>query len=193
MTRRLVPLAPGEWPAEMGDALAALRPPKPRHPMPERRDDRPKGLNILGLLAHHPDLTSAFHTFTGHVLFATTLSLRQRELLILRVAALREAEYEWLQHKVIGGDVGLTPDEIGRVVDGPDADGWDAPEAALVRAVDELLADARIAEGTYAELSGALSPQQLLDLVFTVGAYDALAMAMRTFDVAVDDDLDTWR
>lgn len=193
MTPRLVPLAPGEWPAEMRDALAALRPPKPRHPMPERRDDRPKGLNVLGLLAHHPELTSAFHTFTGHVLFATTLSLRQRELLILRVAALRDAEYEWLQHKVIGGDVGLTPDEIGRVVEGPDADGWDALEFALVRAVDELVADARIAEETYAELSGALSPQQLLDLVFTVGAYDALAMAMRTFDVEVDADLDIWR
>ena len=193
MTPRLVPLAPGEWPAEMRDALAALRPPKPRHPMPERRDDRPKGLNVLGLLAHHPELTSAFHTFTGHVLFATTLSLRQRELLILRVAALRDAEYEWLQHKVIGGDVGLTPDEIGRVVEGPDADGWDALESALVRAVDELVADARIAEETYAELSGALSPQQLLDLVFTVGAYDALAMAMRTFDVEVDADLDIWR
>jgi alkylhydroperoxidase family enzyme len=193
VTPRLVPLAPGEWPAGMRDALAALTPPKPRHPMPERRDDRPKGLNILGLLAHHPDLARAYHGFTGHALFATTLSLRQRELVILRVAASRDAEYEWLQHKVIGGDVGLTPEEIARVGDGPDAEGWDPLDAALVRAVDELLADACIAEATYAVLADALDAQQLLDVVFTVGAYDVLAMAMRTFGVELDDDLTIWR
>jgi hypothetical protein len=38
-----------------------------------------------------------------------------------------------------------------------------------------------------------LDAQQLLDLVFTVGAYETLAMAMRTFGVEVDDDLAAWR
>jgi hypothetical protein len=28
-----------------------------------------------------------------------------------------------------------------------------------------------------------------MDVVFTVGAYDLLAMALRTFDVELDDDL----
>lgn len=193
MTPRLVPLPPSEWPPQMRDALAALAPAEPRHPLPPRRDDRPKGLNILGLLAHHPELARAYHTFNGHVLFGTTLSLRQRELLILRVAALRDAEYEWLQHKVVGGDIGLTSDEIDRAAEGPDAAGWDPFEAALVRAADELLADACLTDETYDALAGELGPQQLLDLVFTVGTYDLLAMAMRTFGLEVDDDLAIWR
>ncbi len=193
MTPRLTPLAPREWPPEMRDALAALTPPNPTHPLPERRDDRPKGLNILGLLAHHPALTRAYHTFNGHILFATTLSQRQRELLVLRVAARRGADYEWVQHTVVAGDVGVSSEDIERVAAGPDAEGWMPLDAALVRAVDELVDEARIGEQTYRQLAAELDAQQLLDLVFTVGAYDALAMAMRTFDVELDPDLQLWK
>ncbi len=93
-----------------GDARRPRRPPSAvRHPFPEQGGDRPKGLNALGTLAHHPTLTHAYNTFNGHVLFATTLTTRQRELIVLRVAAKRGSEYEWLQHAVLAEDVGLSP------------------------------------------------------------------------------------
>ncbi|HEX7097469.1 MAG TPA: carboxymuconolactone decarboxylase family protein [Acidimicrobiales bacterium] len=188
---RLAPLAPGEWPASMRDALAALRPPNPRHPFPERRDDRPKGLNVLGTLARHPDLARAFHTFNGHVLFATTLTPRQRELLVLRVAAVRDAEYEWAQHAVLAGDAGITDDEVARVRTGESGGlgEWSPLEGALLRAVDDLVRDALVSDETWAVLAAELDDQQLMDVVFTVGAYDLLAMAFRTFGIPLDDDL----
>jgi alkylhydroperoxidase family enzyme len=186
---RLDPIPPEQWPPEMRDALAALRPVAPRHPFPERRDDRPKGLNVLGTMAHHPQLATAYHTFNGQVQFGTTLTLRQRELLVLRVATVRDCPYEWAQHAVIAGDVGLAADEIARVADGPDAPGWSPLEAALLRAVDELVVHARIADATWAELSRELDAPQLLDLIFTVGAYETLAMVIRSVDMELDDDL----
>lgn len=189
MSPRIPPLPPGEWPDEMREALAALRPPEPRHPLPERRADRPKGLNVLGTLARHPALTRAFHTFNGHVQFATTLSVRQRELLILRVAAVRRADYEWAQHVVLARDAGLDDDEIARIAEGPDAPGWSPLERAMLRAVDELVAEAVITEPTWQALAGELSERQLMDLVFTVGAYELLAMAFRSFGIEVDADL----
>ena len=62
---------------------------------------------------------TAFNTFNGHVLFGTTLTARQRELLVLRVASRRGADYEWAQHVVLGHDAGLSTDEIVRVELGP--------------------------------------------------------------------------
>jgi alkylhydroperoxidase family enzyme len=186
---RLVPLPPGEWPDTMRDALAALRPPVSRHPFPSRDPGRPKGLNVLGMLALHPELARAFHTFNGHVLFATSLSVRQRELVVLRVAALRRAEYEWRQHVVLAADAGIDADEVARVEAGPDAPGWSPLEAAIVRAVDELVADAEIGDATWAVLAAELDEHQLMDLVFTVGAYDVLAMALKSFGIELDDDL----
>jgi AhpD family alkylhydroperoxidase len=177
----------------MHDALAALQPPNPRHERPPRDPDRPKGLNLLGTFAHHPALARAYYTFNGHILFATTLSTRQRELLVLRVAHRRRCEYEWLQHVLLGRDAGLTEDEIDRVTKGPDADGWTDEERALISAVDELLETARLHDFTWTTLASTLDTQQLLDLVFTVGAYDTVAMAMLTFDVEPDEDLQSVR
>jgi AhpD family alkylhydroperoxidase len=173
----------------MRDAIAALRPANATHPFPARDPDRPKGLNVLGTFARHPALARAFHTFNGHILFATTISVRQRELLVLRVAALRRCEYEWAQHAVLAADAGLTDDEVTRIKDGPDAPGWSALDRALLSGTDELVRDARIADHTWADLAEELDDQQLMDVVFTVGAYDLLAMALRSFDVDLDDDL----
>ena len=59
----------------------------------------------------------------------------------------------------------------------------------MLRAVDELVADAEITDGTWQELAVELDRHQLMDLVFTVGAYDLLAMAFKSFGVELDDDL----
>jgi AhpD family alkylhydroperoxidase len=190
---RIPPLPPSEWPEGMADAVAALRPANPRHPFPKRDPDRPKGLNALGTFAHHPELTRAFHTFNGHILFATTLSPRQRELLVLRVATRRQCEYEWVQHVVLAADAGLSDEEVARAAEGPGAAGWDELDRALVQAVDELLDDARVGDATWAVLAGSLDEQQLMDVVFTVGAYDLVAMAFRSFGVELDEDLRHWR
>jgi alkylhydroperoxidase family enzyme len=186
---RVDPLPPGEWPPEMSDAIAALRPPHPRYPFPSRDPSRPKGLNALGMLAHHPELTTAYHHFNGHVLFASTITPRQRELLILRVAVLRDASYEWAQHAVLAGDAGIGEAELEHVRSGPGDGSWSPFESALLTAADELVGDARLSDATWATLSGELDTRQLLDVVFTVGAYDLLAMAFRTFDVDLDEDL----
>ncbi|MFI1485346.1 carboxymuconolactone decarboxylase family protein [Streptomyces sp. NPDC020747] len=187
---RIAPLPVGQWPPQMREALAALVPPAPRHPVPGKGADRPKGLNALGVLARYPELTRAFNVFNGHLLFATSLKIRQRELLVLRISALRESPYQWKQHVWIARhEAGMTDEEIARVAEGPDAPGWSDEERALLRAVDELITDARIADGTWRELAEVLDERQLMDLVFSVGAYDTIAMAFRTFGVVLDDDL----
>ncbi len=186
---RLVPIPPRQWAPEMRDALAALRPATSRHPLPPQTEGRPKGLNVLGTLAHHPELARAYHTLNGHLLFASTIEPRERELLILRVAAVRRAVYEWRQHVVIAGDVGLSSDDVVRIAAGPEAPGWSALDAAMLRAVDELIADASITDDTWASLAAEFDERQLMDLVFTVGAYDLLAMAFRSFQIEPDADL----
>ena len=130
-----------------------------------------------------------YHSFNGHLLFTSSLSARQRELLILRVAALRDAAYEWEQHVALAEEAGIDGDEIARIADGPDASGWSTEDAAMLRAVDQLIGDAMIDDATWAELSQTMDEHQLMDLVFTVGVYELLAMAFRSFGVQLDEDL----
>jgi alkylhydroperoxidase family enzyme len=185
---RIPPIPVGDWPKAMHEALAAMLPENPRHPR-LKTEGRPKALNALGTLAQHPELAKAFNSFNGHIIYNTSLSPRQRELLVLRVAHLRASAYEWAQHLVLAADLGIDDGEVARVIEGPDAEGWSTVEAALVRATDELLADACITDATWADLATELDTHQLMDVVFTVGAYDLLAMAFRSFAIELDDDL----
>jgi alkylhydroperoxidase family enzyme len=143
----------------------------------------------MGVLAHHPELTDAYNQLIRHALYFTTITPRERELLVLRVAHVRDATYEWAQHVYQAGVAGLSSEEVARVRKGPDAPEWDPHERALLLAADELVADARIADGTYAALSATFDSRQMMDVVFTVGVYETFAMAMRTFGVELDDDL----
>jgi hypothetical protein len=81
----------------------------------------------------------------------------------------------------------LTDDDISRITEGADADGWQEHDALLLRAVDELYHEAFISDATWRELATMYSTQQLMDLVFTVGQYTLVSMALNTFGVPLDD------
>ncbi|MBS1696358.1 MAG: carboxymuconolactone decarboxylase family protein [Actinobacteria bacterium] len=185
---RIDPVPPREFSEEFRTAIAALRPANPRHqPLPTK--DRPKALNTLGTLAHHPDLARAYFTFNGHLLLGTTLTERQRELVVMRVAAVRQSSYEWYQHLFVARDAGITDEEVGRVAYGPDSPLWSEFEAAILRAVDEMIIDGGITTPTWQVLAREFDVRQLLDLIFTAGGYDILARLFKSFELAMDDDI----
>jgi alkylhydroperoxidase family enzyme len=188
MTPRIPPLPAKEWPPEMGDALAAMIPPVQRHARPPL-EDRPRARAMLGTFAHHPELARAFFTFNGHLLWATSLTPRQREILVLRVSAKRRAGYVWSMHLFEARDSGLTEEEIEGIASGPEAPCFEPLEQAMVRAVDELVDDGAIAGPTWEALASELDEQQLLDLLFTVAGYEATSWLSRSAGFEPDPDL----
>ena len=146
-------------------------------------------LNIFRTLAHHPGLMKRWLVFGNHVLGKSTLPARERELVILRIGWLCRSGYEWGQHVAIGKACGLSDEEIARIPKGADTAGWSAADRALLRATDELHGDAFISDATWSELATSLSTQQLMDLVFTVGQYNLVSMALNSFGVQPEPGL----
>ena len=83
------PIPVREWPPEMRDAMAAMIP-RQAAVHARRGEKASQGAEHAGTFAHHPVLAQAFFTFNGHLLLATTLTERHRELVILRTAAAPE-------------------------------------------------------------------------------------------------------
>jgi alkylhydroperoxidase family enzyme len=143
-------------------------------------------LNIYGTVARHPKLAKRWLVFGTHVLAKSTLGARERELVILRTGWRCKSEYEWGQHVVIGKQAGLGDDEIKRIAAGPDAPGWSAFDAALLRAADELHDDSFISDATWAALAQRYGEQQLLDLIFAIGQYTLVCMALNSLGVQLE-------
>lgn len=155
----------------------------------ERARMQGRVFNIFRTLAIHPKLLERWMVFGTHVLNKSTLPARERELVILRVGWLCRCEYEWGQHVLIGKRAGLTGEEIARIKSGADAEGWSELDAWLLRAADELHAETFISDSTWQALSSRLGPQQLLDLIFTVGQYHLVAMALNSLGVQLDEGI----
>lgn len=182
-------LYPPEWTETHHDAIAAF-PHVKNFVLGNWPDGISRGLNGVAVMMNNPTLAKAFLTFNNHVAATNSLSKRICEMLILRIGWLRKSEYEFAQHIILGKRAGLTEEEVMRIADGPDAPGWDPVDADLLRAVDELNADAFIKDDTWARLSEHFSTQQLLDLVYSVGCYEMMAMVFKTFKVPFDKDLE---
>ncbi len=174
---RVPPLPADEWDDAVDHALSGMMP-------PERRNPEAAG-NLLATLVRHPKLARAFLRFNGHLLYSSTLPPRLRELAVLRVAHLTNSEYEWRHHVRMGRDVGLTDEAIDGIQRGEATDELDS---AILRAVDELQAKSVISDETWTALSEHLDERQRMDLVFTIGCYGALAMAINTFGVEPDQE-----
>ena len=151
--------------------------------------DRPELDNVFATFVQHPDLFRRYTPLGNHILFKSTIGARERELAILRIGSLNRAEYEFAQHTVMGIDCGLTIDEVARVHDGPAADGWSQLDRSILLAVDELFADGKVADQTWAELAEFYDTKQMMDLVFSIGVYNLISWSLNSFGVQLDDKL----
>ena len=176
-TPRLEPIQPEDW---TDDIKKTLQP----------NVEKGTVFNIFKTLSHHPDLFRRWLVFGNHVLFKSTLPPRERELIILRIGWLCEAEYEWAQHVLIGKEAGLTAEEIDRIKAGPNARGWSEADKLLLQATDELRKDAFITDATWNGLCQHFDKKQLMDVVFAVGQYNLVSMALNTLGVQLDDGLE---
>jgi alkylhydroperoxidase family enzyme len=171
---RIAPLKDEELTPEQAQALEVFRP----GPV----------LNIFRTLVRAPKALTRFNEWGGYVLSRRNdLPAREREIVILRTGFLCRSGYEWTQHVRIGKRDGLTDEEIARIKQGPQAPGWSAADAALIRAADELHADQFISDAAWAELRRHFTEKQCMDVVFTAAQYTQVSMFLNTFGVQLEE------
>jgi alkylhydroperoxidase family enzyme len=147
-----------------------------------------KIFNIFKVLAHNPGLVKRWTPFAGHILSKQSLAFRDRELLILRIGWLNQAEYEFAQHELIARRGGFTDADIESVKKGP-AGATNAHEKLLLQAADELYESSVIADTTWDALAKTYSTEQMIDVVFTIGQYNMVSWALNSLGVPLDDFL----
>jgi alkylhydroperoxidase family enzyme len=123
----------------------------------------------------------------GTAIFSGGLPARERELAVLRIGWLLRAPYEWGEHVKIGQRYGVTTEEIERVIQGSGAPGWTEHEAALLRAVEEILANQTVSDATWGTLAKTWNEHQLLEFPMMVGQYVCTAIVQNTLRIRLED------
>jgi len=126
---------------------------------------------IFFTMLRRPELWKAVSGMTHALSVGAEMTVRDREIVILRTGWLTQAPFEWGEHVKKGKDAGLSELEIEQIIEGSTAAGWSEHDAALCRAVEELHANAMITDATWAVLAKQLNQNQLIELPFLIGQF----------------------
>jgi alkylhydroperoxidase family enzyme len=152
---------------------------------------RARNGNVLGVwstCANSPALCNAWLEFTDYLLQESTLPIRDRELLILRIGYLNQGAYEWAAHRGLALSVGISEQELRAITIGSTDPRWSEWDASLLRAAEELHQNALVSDETWAELSTRYTKRQMMETVFTVGQYNMVAMYLNSLGVQFEED-----
>ncbi len=152
-------------------------------------DRRP--LNIFATLAHAPKMLDAVLHMGGFLLSGKGIPAREREIVVLRVGWRAGSVYEFGQHTVLGTQAGLTEAEIERLTE-EGLDGWDEGDRHLVAMADDLHADDKVADSTWAGLAERWNETQLVELLVLAGFYRLVSGFLNSAGVELDPGTPGW-
>ena len=139
-----------------------------------RRERRGKLIPVYGLLLHSPEIAEQWMHFINAVRWKSTLSARLREMVILRVAFLNDAQYVidvHMGHFAQGDGLSLSECEHLLIRDIP-VGVFDPSEEWAIRYVDELTTGAKVCDATHEANQKHRSDRELVELSVLIGAYN---------------------
>ena len=167
--RPRLPLAPDDGPT--ADVLRA------------RRGGRLSALDRL--LLHSPPVAEGWNALLGALRSGTTLPADVRELIILRIAVLNGAAFEWTAHEPIARRAGLDDGRLA-ALRSPDAagfPGWSPVQRAVLHFTDASTTAVTVPEPVLAALREHLDDRQVVEVVTTVGGYAMVSRFLVALDV----------
>lgn len=132
---------------------------------------------LYQVLLNSPPIAQGWEQMLSAVRNRNSLPSGLRELVILRVAVLNRAPYEFEAHVPHALAAGVTPAQVEALRSVPLAGGgaWSPAEGVALRLTDAMTRDIDVPEVLYAEVRQHFDAQGQIDLVATVAAYNMVS------------------
>lgn len=142
--------------------------------------------DVFKILAINKRLFWSWLYFASKLMPYGKLPIREREMIILRVAWLCRCRYEWGQHIEVGLKNGLTAKDVVNISIGYQAF-QEVKEKALIQTCDELIRNQQITEQTWQVLKTFYAEKLLIEITFLIGNYQMLAGFLNSVGLKLED------
>lgn len=143
--------------------------------------ERGELLGPFGLMTIAPAVGEAVQSVGAAIRYRTGLSDLVREAAILLVAAAKDSGFEWIAHATLAGQAGLDDDQLAALRAFEIPAGLVAADALALRTVQAMLVDGGLSDELHAAAVAELGDRALAELVWLVGYYSALALALAVY------------
>jgi alkylhydroperoxidase family enzyme len=142
--------------------------------------------NIFRTIAHAPGVLAALLDLSFQLRHRTKLDPKLRELAILTVGRLSNAEYEFDHHWNMALKVGVTREKLENLAQWENSPVFTDEEKAVIRFTTESTRDVKVKDSTFAALQKFLDNERIVELTMEVGMYNLIVRVLVPLGVELE-------
>jgi AhpD family alkylhydroperoxidase len=144
--------------------------------------------NIFRVIANTPKFLRRFCSMGNQLRNKTALDPKLRELAILTVGRLTDAQYEFVHHLSIARRVGVSREQLEALADWEKSPKFSDHERAVIRYAAEATSNVRVTDTTWNALKTFLDTQRMMELVQNVAYYNMVVRILVPLGVELEPD-----
>jgi 4-carboxymuconolactone decarboxylase len=145
-------------------------------------------INLTLTTGHAPKFTRASGVMALTIRFETNTPRRLIELVIFRTAQIVGSSYELNQHTPLMKMCGYTDQQIGEIANWQRSATFDDTQRAALAYVEQMTHGGNVDDPTFAELSRLFTPQQIVEISYTVGTYYSTGLLTKALKIQPETD-----
>lgn len=131
--------------------------------------------NLYRMLLNSPPVASGWLNFLTAIRQKTSLSGKLRELVILRIALVNRADYEYAAHTPFALEEGLSQAKIDALPNWPECDAFNETERAVLAYADAMTKDIQVSDAVFDAVARRLNTREMTELTATIAAYNLVS------------------
>lgn len=145
-------------------------------------------LNLLKVMAHCPWIGRNFMRLGNSILKGEELPARLRELAILCVGKLLQAEYEFTHHIPLALQAGVKKEQIDQLSNWTSTRVFNREEQAVLRYAEELTKNVRVSDAAFEELRNLFSECSIVELTAVIGYYNMACRILVGLQIELENE-----
>lgn len=143
-------------------------------------------VNVVGTLMHAPNVLGTFLEYWVTSKQAMSLSVREQELVILRMGVLYDSEYVWRHHVPVAAEFGVSDAEMSGVLAASYEVFSSDRERALLSLTDEIVERRTIGDDAWSRHGALLPHETVLELIHLVAQYVLFAVTNNAYRTTLE-------
>ena len=144
-------------------------------------------LNIFLMAANAPASFMTFAGFARSILFESQFDPRKREIAILRVARVTNANYEWTHHVAVASQCGVTKEQIEKIRTEDPVTSLDDDCNLLCRVADEISRNVRLSDDALAQILDRYGVRGATELILCVSHFNMVSRFLESTRVPLEN------
>lgn len=140
------------------------------------------------MLLHSPEAGDGWNVFLGAVRGATSLNGLVRELIILRVAVLNRADYEFQAHLPPARAAGAKEQWLHAIRDWESSDQFSQAERAVLAFTDAVTRSVTVPDPVFAALESHFGERELVEIALVASVYNCVSRFLVAMGITEEID-----